>query len=227
MLFTLEEAPPSSHEDAPASRDTGSWRANLAATLSNPRLWLLAIALGLLNACRYGFLDWGVTHLMEVQDAGIGASALKNSVLPAGGIAGTLLAGWATDRYFGGRRVPVMVAMLVTLGVIVLGYDTIIRTSVVGSVLTLVVIGALIFGPQVLLVGTTPSDLARRGTAAAACGFVNFLGYVGAAAGDQVTGYFVDQYGWRTAIWFWAACALTAAVIVLPLWRVGAQHEAR
>jgi len=34
----------------------------------------------------------------------------------------------------------------------------------------------------VLLVGTFPVDLARRGTAAAAVGFVNFMGYMGAAA---------------------------------------------
>lgn len=221
MLVMLKEAPPASVGERSATPEArGTWQANLAATLSNPRLWLLALALGMLNACRYGFLDWGVAHLMEVQESGIGASAMKNSVLPAGGIAGTLLAGWATDRYFGGRRIPVMVAMLVTLGVIVIAYDTIIRTSVPASVITLAVIGALIFGPQVLLVGTTPVDLAKRGTAAAACGFVNFFGYLGAAAGDQVTGYLVDRYDWQAALWFWAACAFAGAIVVAPLWRV-------
>ncbi len=221
MLVMLKEAPPTSLAERSATREGGgTWQANLLATLSNPRLWLLALALGLLNACRYGFLDWGVAHLMEVQEAGIGASAMKNSVLPAGGIAGTLLAGWATDRFFGGRRIPVMVAMLVALGVIVIGYDTIIRTSVPASVITLAVIGALIFGPQVLLVGTTPVDLAKMGTAAAACGFVNFFGYLGAAAGDQVTGYLVDRYDWQAALWFWAACAFAGALVVAPLWTV-------
>lgn len=226
MLFTLQEGPPAATDgSAPAAAERGTWQANVAATLSNPRLWLLALALGLLNACRYGFLDWGVVHLMEVQDAGLGASALKNSVLPAGGIAGTLLAGWATDRFFGGRRVPVMVAMLVVLGALVIGYDAIIRTNAIASLVTLALIGALIFGPQVLLVGTTPVDLARRGTAAAACGFVNFFGYLGAAAGDQVTGYLVDRYDWQAALWFWAACAFGAALIVAPLWTAHARRD--
>ena len=221
MLLRLEESPPASHaEGAAPTTPRGSWQTNLVATVSNPKLWLLAVALGLLNACRYGFLDWGVAQLMEVQDAGIGASAMKNSVLPAGGIAGTLLAGWATDRFFGGRRIPVMVGMLVTLGFIVIAYDSIIHTSAAASVVTLAVIGALIFGPQVLLVGTTPVDLAKRGAAAAACGFVNFVGYVGAAAGDQVTGHLVDRYDWHAALWFWAACAFGGAIVVLPLWRV-------
>src|SRR5256885_11320796 len=39
----------------------------LILTLGNPALWLLGVSLGLLNACRYGFLDWGVTHLMETK----------------------------------------------------------------------------------------------------------------------------------------------------------------
>lgn len=225
MLFVLEDRPPTSAAGERSSSHEGSWRANFVATVSNPRLWLLAVALGLLNACRYGFIDWGISHLREVQSASIGASGLKYSVLPAGGIVGTLVAGWATDRFFGGRRVPVMVTMLLALAALVLGYDALIRTSAVGSILVLAVIGALIFGPQVLLVGTTPADLAKRGTAAAACGFVDFFGYLGAAAGDQVTGYLVDHHGWDAALSFWAACPFAAALVAAPLWRASASRS--
>ena len=62
-----------------------------------------------------------------------------------------------------------------------------------------------------LLVGTLPVDLARRGTAAAAVGFVNFMGYMGAAAGDKVTGHLAEDYGWPFAVRFWAACAFAGA----------------
>jgi sugar phosphate permease len=228
MLLTLRQAPETTRNEDPraASPSKATWQANLWATLANPKLWLLALALGLLNACRYGFLDWGVAHLMEVQKASVGASALKNSVLPAGGIAGTLVAGWATDRFFGGRRIPVMVAMLVALGILVLCYDSLVRTNALAAMVALVFIGALIFGPQVLLVGTTPVDLAKLGTAAAACGFVNFFGYLGAAAGDTITGRLVDRYDWHVALWFWAACAFAGAAIVLPLWRARAAARA-
>jgi sugar phosphate permease len=227
MLFTLEEAPPGdTAEVARAARPAGAWRHGVIATVTNYRLWFLAAALGLVNACRYGFLDWGVTHLMEMQRSGLAASALKYTILPLGGIAGTLASGWMTDRYFGGRRVPVMVAMLVLLAAMIIGYDAIVRTNLPLSLIALFLIGALVFGPQVLLVGTTPVDLARPGTAAAACGFVNFVGYLGAAVGDQVTGHLVDQYTWQAALWFWAACAAVAAIVVLPLWRAIAQDRA-
>jgi sugar phosphate permease len=86
--------------------------------------------------------------------------------------------------------------------------------------LLLVVIGFCIYGPQVLLVGTAPADLARRGTSAAAAGFVNFLGYMGAASGDVVTGYFSNpaRGGWQVVIYIWAGWALAGAAIMAMLW---------
>ena len=84
----------------------------------------------------------------------------------------------------------------------------------------LVLIGFCIFGPQVLLVGTAPSDLARRGTTAAAAGFVNFLGYMGAATGDVVTGHFKmpEHGGWEVAIYIWAGWAFGSAFFAALLW---------
>jgi sugar phosphate permease len=73
--------------------------------------------------------------------------------------------------------------LLTTLGLLALVYDSVIRRGFVASIVMLFLIGFCIFGPQVLLVGTLPLDLARRGTAAA--GFINFMGYMGAAAGNS------------------------------------------
>ena len=80
-------------------------------------------------------------------------------------------------------------------------------------------VGFCIFGAQVLLVGTFPVDLARQGTAAAAVGFVNFMGYMGAAAGDKLTGHLAEEIGWKSAVLFWAGCAFLAAGTIACLWR--------
>ncbi len=213
-------APRSEIADGPPPPRSGSFRDNILATLSNPALWVLAVGLGLLDACRYGFQDWGLAHLKETQGAHLGITAAKYAVLPAGGIFGALFGGWATDRFFNGRRAPVICGLLALLGVLTLLYDPISRASEWGTVVLLFWIGFAIFGPQVLLVGTAPTDLAKRGTAAAAAGFVNFMGYMGAFAGDQVTGFFAHRYNWQTAIYFWAGCAFTGACIVTLLWRV-------
>ena len=198
---------------------------NFLLTISNPSLWLLGLSLGLLNACRYGFLDWGLTHLKEVQETGVGKAALKYAVLPLGAVAGSYVAGWATDRYFGSRRAPVTCLLLVALAGLSLIYDTVARTSVPATILLLICVGFCIYGPQVLLVGTAPADLARRGTSAAAAGFVNCMGYIGAATGDFFTGRTLDAYGWQRAIFLWAAWALGAAVAAGLLWNATATRD--
>lgn len=235
MLVFLREAPDASdggaarHSDLPAGAARATFGANILATLSNPALWVLAISLALLDACRYGFQDWGLAHLSEVQNEvskeRVGITATKYAILPGGGILGALFAGWATDRFFGGRRAPVICGLLILLGLLTLSYHAMAHASEWGTVALLFGIGFAIFGPQVLLVGTAPTDLARHGTAAAAAGFVNFMGYLGAYMGDQATGYLAHHYNWQTAIYFWAACAFAAACVVAVLWRVGVKRD--
>lgn len=232
MLMLLRESPedapePAAEQPAAPRAATTTVRENLFLTLFNPALWLLGASLGLLNACRYGFLDWGVAHLMEIHGGSkaaggltISGAGLSFGFIAFGAAAGVYLTGWATDRFFGGRRAPMIVSMLVPLGLLALIYHQVAVASLHGAIALLVVIGFCIFGPQVLLVGTAPADLAHRRTAAAAAGFVNFMGYLGAAAGDIVTGYFSDESrgGWQVAIWIWAGWAFAAAACAALLW---------
>jgi OPA family glycerol-3-phosphate transporter-like MFS transporter len=233
MLLFLRESPAagqSAAADAPAPlpRIHHSIEEVVLLTLSNRALWLLGLSLGLLNACRYGFVDWGVAHLTEIQEIGVGKAGLQYFVLPLGGVAGAYLTGWATDRFFNGRRAPVIAGLLVLLGLLTIVYESVAQTSGPATLALLVVIGFCVFGPQVLLVGTAPADLARRGTAAAAAGFVNFLGYMGASAGDIVTGYYKEQEhgGWQVAIYIWAGWAFAAALCAGLLWNASADRAA-
>ena len=232
MLLFLREAPQKPEEadwaaDAAPPPRKNRLIDNLILTLTNPALWVLAVTLFLLDACRYFFQDWGLAHLQEVQKGSVLNTAIKYAVLPAGGIVGALFGGWATDRYFRSRRAPVICGLLVLLAGLIVAYDYTSRTSAGATVVLLFWIGFAIFGSQVLLVGTAPADMARMGTAAAAAGFVNFMGYMGAFTGDLVTGYLKHHYNWQTAIFFWAASALAAAAVAALLWRAGPRAEGR
>lgn len=68
-------------------------------------------------------------------------------------------------------------------------------------------------------------DTARAGRAVAAVGFVNLFGYLGAFAGDRVTGQLADAHGWQAAVFFWAGCAFVGALVLLPLWRFTAARS--
>jgi len=229
MLLFLREAPEQQHIEAHGDVTTAPrlpFAECLYWTLYNPSLWLLGLSLGLLNACRYGFLDWGVAHLMETQDVRVGKAGLQFFVIAIGATAGSYLAGWATDRWFGGRRAPVICLLMAVLGSLTFVYDTVVHQSALGTMALLVVIGFCIYGPQVLLVGTAPADLAHRGTSAAAAGFVNFMGYMGAATGDVATGFYSSSTngGWQVAIYIWAGWAFAGSVITFLLWNATAQR---
>lgn len=230
MLLFLREMPPEQREVAHGQPRKSSAQSRAEShisfvdsmywTLYNPALWLMGLALGLLNACRYGFVDWGVTHLMETQNVGVGKAGLQYVVIAIGATAGAYLAGWATDKFFGSRRAPVICLLMILLGAVTLVYHYAAGWNALATMGLLVVIGFCVYGPQVLLVGTAPADLAHRGTAAAAAGFVNFLGYMGAATGDVVTGYYsaAEHGGWQVAIYIWAGWAFAGAAITAVLW---------
>ncbi|MBC8289118.1 MAG: MFS transporter, partial [Planctomycetes bacterium] len=151
MLFLLRENPPETASANPAGEtedggeappvvERGSFKENVYLTLFNPGLWLLGISLGLLNACRYGFLDWGLTHLIEVQETTIGKSGLKYCLIAPGAAAGAFLSGWATDRYFNSRRAPVICGLLVFLGILTLLYEVVARSTEVWAGVVLCVL---------------------------------------------------------------------------------------
>lgn len=195
----------------------------LRETLSNPRVWVLGIGLAGLNIARFGYLEWAPKHLREVQGVQISGASLQTAVLPLGGVIGVLAAGWLSDRVFQSRRAPVMAMMLAALGVMTLFYEwSVNHLGWQGTAACLSVIGFFIYGPQVMLVGTAPADLARRETAAAAAGFVDALAYAGAATGSWFTGVLVKDHGWDAAVSFWAGAAFAAAVLVATLWHARA-----
>jgi OPA family glycerol-3-phosphate transporter-like MFS transporter len=229
--FRLQEKPELERDQAPdaARKAISELRLTLAqslrATLGNPRIWVLAFGLFGLDVVRYGFLDWAPGHLQAAQGTGIGAAALKTAVLPLAGAAGALVSGWLTDRFFESRRAPVVAILLVGVGTLTLGYAHVVRLGAAPTVLCLAAIGFCLYGAQILIVGTAAQDFARVGATAAAAGFIDFMGYVGAFSGDIVTGWLLKTRDFGAAITFWAAAALVAAGCVGTLWRARPRED--
>ncbi len=220
MALRLRENPPESArtKNQPARPRLPVGEA-LGATLGNPRIWILAMGLFGLDAVRYGFLDWAPGHLAEVRGSSALSAALKTAVFPLAGALGTLSSGWLTDRYFQARRAPVCAFMLVALGALTLAYRVVVNMGALPTVICLALAGFSLYGAHILLVGAAAQDFARKGATAAAAGFVDFVGHLGAFSGDFVTGSMLRRYGWSGAIMWWACAAFGAAALVTTLWR--------
>lgn len=211
---------PGTSRAAPAQTTRIPLRDAVAATLGNGRVWILALGLFGVDAVRYGFLDWAPGHLAEAQGTGALQASLKTAVFPLAGALGTLTSGWATDRFFQSRRAPVCAILLTAVAVLTLAYRGVVQVGTAPTVVVLGLVGFCLYGAQILLVGTAAQDFARRGATAAAAGFVDFMGHVGAFSGDVVTGWALRRYGWGGAILWWAFAGFLAAAFVATLWGV-------
>ena len=195
-------------------------------TLGNGRVWVLALGLFGVDIVRYGFLDWAPGQLKAAQASSTLLAALKVAVFPLAGGLGALASGWATDRWFQSRRAPVIAITLVMSGVLALAYGEVVKLGAVPTVACLGGVGFFLYAAHILLVGTAAQDFAKQRRAAAAAGFIDFMGHFGAFGGDVVTGWLLKNRDFHAAIRFWSFSALVAAALVATLWRAR-PHDAR
>jgi len=217
----LDDAPPSGRPAA-----APSVAGNVLRTLTNPYLWIVAGSFLLLDFNRYGFVNWlpdylrqqGVQHtspLMEQFQV-----IAKVCILPLGGAAGALVAGWATDRFFGSRRAPVIAILLGLLGGLSIAFPFVPAQHTAVVVVMVALIGFCTYGPHILMVGHAAQDFGKKSGAGGAAGFIDAMGYVGATAAGRYAGALIDRYGYQAGFVVFGAAALLGALLACLIWTV-------
>ncbi len=190
----------------------------LTTVLSSPHIWYMAFGLFFLNIVRYGFMDWTPTYMFEIQGATISMAAYKAMVIPIAGSMGALFAGWLSDKVCHLRRAPACAVMLLALAFCTWLFPQIPGTNWVASLIVLALIGFLTYGPHVAIVTYVPMDFGTRKVAASTIGFIDGMGYVGAAVTGIASGFLVDHFGWNAAYYLWMGGALASAALMFLLW---------
>jgi sugar phosphate permease len=189
----------------------------------NPYIWILSIANFFVYTVRFAFLDWGPTMFQQW----LGVSKAQSGWMGGGfelcGLAGMLLAGWATDKYFKGRAARVcLLCMLVALAFV--GSLWLWRTNdmpILGSIILLFGVGFFIYGPQAL-VGIAASNLATKEAAASAVGLTGLFAYASTVLSGWGFGVVADSYGWNYIFFGLIAAAIVGTVVFALLWRAKA-----
>ncbi|HCK99640.1 MAG TPA: hypothetical protein DHW42_06000 [Candidatus Marinimicrobia bacterium] len=194
------------------------FRQTLKVTLLNHYVWFAAFALFGLNIVRYGFMSWAPTYMFEVQGATISTAAYKAIAFPVAGGLGAIFAGWAADKLFKGHKAPIAFIMLLLLAVFCYLYLVVPGSNWVMSLIILLIIGFLTFGPHVLIVAAMPIKLGTRKAASSVTGFIDAIGYLGASLTGIGTGYLIENLSWDAAFYFWISGAIMAAVMMLFIW---------
>ena len=165
-----------------------------------------------MNIVRYGFLTWAPTYFFEVQKANITVSTYKALVFLVAGAIGALAVGWMTDKWFKSRRTLIGLILAIILAIaLVLFANT--ESWVLGLV-WLSVIGFTTFGPHSLIVSQLPMVFGNRKNTASITGFIDGIGYIGAALTGVISGLLVDAFNWNYAFYFWVVGAVLSGVFI-------------
>lgn len=187
--------------------------------LRNKYVWILAISYFFVYMVRTAVNDWGPLYLWEIKGYDKIQAAACVSWFEVGGFFGILVAGWGSDHWFQGRRVPLIVFSSAALIFSVMGLWYLDSKSFLASSLLVATIGFLVFGPQ-MLVGLAASEFVDKKAASSSNGFVGCFGYLGAAMAGYPLGKITDIFGWYSFILILVLCSILTLLVLLPVWSV-------
>ncbi|MCR5261341.1 MAG: MFS transporter [Candidatus Gastranaerophilales bacterium] len=190
----------------------------------NPIMWTLVLSFVFVYIFRYGTEDWIIKYLVEFKGDNLEIATQKQTFLPLFGIAGVLLAGLMSDKMYKGRRMPVNIIFCVGLIICLFGLMENYGHGMLHDLIDYVClsgIGLFTAGPLIFIGGLCAVESSSKKVAAAATGFCGVFGYLGAMLSGIGTGYFIDNFGWQSALWFWIISAFLCIIILYPVYRKG------
>lgn len=187
----------------------------------NPYIWLLAFANFFVYTVRYAVLDWGPTLLHETKGLAIHHAGWMVAAFEVAGVCGMLVAGWATDRFFGGRAARTCVFCMILAGVGLFLFWQLENPPIWLATVLLAFSGFFIYGPQAL-VGIASANIATKRAAGTAGGISGLFGYASTVVSGVGLGYAAQTYGWNIAfVVLMGVCALGTLMFILA-WRAPA-----
>lgn len=186
--------------------------------LNNKLLWTIAIANIFVYMVRYGVINWAPIYLCTQRGFNLHDSSIAFALFEYAAIPGTIIIGWISDHIFHGRRAPIGVICMALVLVATFVYWHSSSHLVINLVLAL--IGALIYGP-VVLIGISALDLVPKKAAGTAAGFTGLFGYVGGQVLAEVAmGAIVDHFSWDGGFIALIICCVLAIIFLAFTWNV-------
>jgi phosphoglycerate transporter family protein len=224
LLWRLPDTPPSlglpevegTRARIPADKSDDFKRILFKHVLSNKYIWLLSLANFFVYTVRYAVMDWGPTFLNQAKHIELTHAGWMVAAYELSGLSGMLLAGWMTDKIFGGRGMRTCLFYMAMTVVSILLFWKVAGQSAWLNTLCLCAAGFFIYGPQAL-VGIAAANLATKRAAASAVGLTGLFGYASTLLSGWGMGFLVQTHGWNAGF----ACMFGVAIIGMFLFAFG------
>jgi sugar phosphate permease len=206
---------PVTHDDDNAKQQKPSLRRVLAI----PGVVPISVAYFFLKFLRYALLMWLPYYYLEGLHFSQQTAGYMSSSFELGGMVGTPLIGYASDRYFKGRRDLTSAWFMAGASAMLVVCVAFAQGGVVVNATSMVAVGVLVIGPDSILSGTIAQDLGSAspmgpqviGTLA---GLINSVGSCGSIFQSYATAYISERYGWGVLFSIFVACSTISALIL-------------
>ena len=162
--------------------------------LKDINVWFVSFIDVFTYMIRFGVLTWLPLYLLETKGFSKGQMATAFAIFEWAAIPSTLVAGWLTDTYFKGRRMPLAMITLVGVGAAMFAYwgGQDLLTVTIGAG----IIGCLIYVPM-FLSSLQTIELVPSFAAGSATGLRGLLSYIlGSFSGTALFGILAERFGW-------------------------------
>lgn len=196
----------------------------------NPVIWGISIGDFCVYVIRFTILEWGTTFLTQYKgfDIALAASIVAASEL-IGGVLGTIVAGWVTDRFFKSKTLKTSALFLLGATLCFAAFWRIPASAPwIWSAILIVASAFFIYGPQALL-GVSCSQYATKRASGSANGFCGIFCYGATVISGIGFGYLADkpELGWNAVFMVAIIFGLIGTVILGSFWKAPADGYAR
>ena len=189
----------------------------------NPIIWILAATNFFVYVIRFTILEWGTMFLTQYKgfEIGLASSIIASSEL-VGGVLGTLLAGWATDKFLQSKAHRTCLVGLVGATVCFFAFWQMPSSVhwIVSSVL-ICLSAFFIYAPQALL-GVAASQQATKRVCATANGILGIFGYAATTVSGIGFGFLADKMGWNSVFFVAVLFGAIGCVVIATIWKAPA-----
>lgn len=191
-----EDVDPTSMQEksAVAPENMSSWKLFTTYVLPNKNAWFVSLVDTFVYMIRFGMISWIPLYLLEVKHFSKAEMSVAFLIFEWAAIPSTLFAGYLSDKFFKGYRMPPAIISMVLIFFCLIGYWK--STSLLTTTIFAAIVGCLIYIPQ-FLASVQTMEVVPSFAVGSAVGLRGFMSYIlGASMGTSLFGIMVDRVGW-------------------------------
>lgn len=221
-----EEYDPATQQkaDSKPPENMSAWHLFATYVLPNKNAWFVSLVDTFVYMVRFGMISWLPIYLLEVKHFTKAEMSVAFLVFEWAAIPSTLFAGYLSDKFFKGYRMPPAIISMVLIFFCVIGYWQ--STSLFVTTIFAAIVGCLIYIPQ-FLASVQTMEIVPPFAVGSAVGLRGFMSYIlGASLGTSLFGVMVDHVGWNGGFYVLLG-GVICCIIFCVLTHRGAKQLAR